>query len=247
MYSPSGGSIGIGFAIPSDQARVVIDQLRKFGRTRRGWLGVRIQTVTKQIAESLELGKPRGALVAGVHDKGPAKESGLKAGAVILTFHGQPMEVMRDLPRIVAETPIDKVVKFQVWRNGENGQTVDLSVKIGELPQDVKTAKITGIENKSTLEMLGMTLAELNDALRRRYKLDSRSKGVLVPDVKDGRACQKGGLQDGALIVAVAPDPVRTPKEVKERINRARKAKRKTVLLLTERKKVRQFVVLPVI
>jgi len=247
IYSPSGGSIGIGFAIPSDQARVVIDQLRKFGRTRRGWLGVRIQTVTKQIAESLELGKPRGALVAGVNDKGPAKESGLKAGDVILTFDGKPVEVMRDLPRIVAETPIDKVVKFKVWRNGENGKTVDLSVKIGELPQDVKTAKITGIENKSVLEMLGMTLAELNDALRRRYKLDSRAKGVLVLDVKEGSAGKKGGLQAGDLIVEVAPDTVRTPKEFKERIDRARKAKRKTVLLLTERKKVRQFVVLPVI
>ena len=247
IYSPSGGSIGIGFAIPSLQARVVIDQLRKFGRTRRGWLGVRIQTVTKQIAESLELGKPRGALVAGVNEKGPAKDSGLKAGDVILTFDGKPVERMRDLPRIVAQTPIDKSVQFKVWRNGDNAKTVDLTVKIGELPDDVKTAKITGIENKSAVEMLGMTLAELNDPLRRRYKLDSRAKGVLVLDVKEGSAGKKGGLQPGDLIVEVAPDTVVTPKEFQERIDKARKAKRKTVLLLTERKKVRQFIVLPVI
>ena len=111
----------------------------------------------------------------------------------------------------------------------------------------MKTAKITGIENKSAREMLGMTLTELNDALRRRYKLDSRAKGVLVLDVKEGSAGKKGGLQEGDLIVEVAPDTVRTPKEFKERIDKARQAKRKTVLLLTERKKVRQFIVLPVI
>jgi serine protease Do len=221
IYSPSGGSIGIGFAIPAAQARVVIDQLRKFGRTRRGWLGVRIQTVTKQIAESLELGKPRGALVAGVNEKGPAKESGLKAGDVIVTFDGQPVEEMRDLPRIVAETPIDKTVKLKVWRSGDNGKTLELSVTIGELPEDVKTAKAT--------------------------KLDSRAQGVLVLDVKEGSAGKKGGLQPGDLIVEVAPDTVGTPKEFQARIDKARKAKRKTVLLLTERKKVRQFIVLPVI
>ncbi len=166
---------------------------------------------------------------------------------MILTFDGKPVQMMRDLPRIVAETPIDKIAKFKVWRNGDNGKTVDLSVKIGELPEDVKTAKITGIENKSAVEMLGMTLAELNDALRRRYKLDSRAKGVLVLDVKEGSAGKKGGLQAGDLIVEVAPDMVGTPKEFKERIEKARSAKRKTVLLLTERKKVRQFIVLPVI
>jgi serine protease Do len=243
IYSPSGGSIGIGFAIPSSQAKVVIDQLRKFGRTRRGWLGVRIQTVTKEIAESLDLGKPRGALVASIDDKGPAKNSGLQPRDVILVFDGKPVKEMRDLPRLVAETPIDSEVKLKVWRNGK---TIDMSVTLGELPEDIKTAKITGLEDKSAVEMLGMTVTKLNDALRRRYKLDSRAKGVLVVDVKEGSAGKKADLQPGDLIVEVAPDQVRTPKEFKERIAKARKNKRKTVLLLLERKKVRQFVVLPV-
>jgi len=243
IYSPSGGSIGIGFAIPSSQAKVVIDQLRNFGRTRRGWLGVRIQTVTKEIAESLELGKPRGALVASIDENGPAKGSGLKARDVILSFDGRPVSEMRDLPRLVAETPIDAKVTLNVWRNGKQ---IDISVKLGELPEDIKTAKVTGIEDKSAVEMLGMTLTKLNDELRRRYKLDTRARGVLVIDVKEGSAGKKGGLQAGDLIVEVAPDQVRTPKEFKERITKARKAKRKTVLLLTERKKVRQFIVLPV-
>ncbi|HSR56497.1 MAG TPA: Do family serine endopeptidase, partial [Alphaproteobacteria bacterium] len=243
IYSPSGGSIGIGFAIPASQAKVVIDQLRKFGRTRRGWLGVRIQTVTKEIAESLDLDKPRGALVASIDDKGPAKNSGLQPRDVILVFDGKPVKEMRDLPRLVAETPIDSEVKMEVWRNGK---TIDISVTLGELPEDIKTAKITGLEDKSAVEMLGMTVTKLNDALRRRYKLDSRAKGVLVVDVKEGSAGKKADLQPGDLIVEVAPDQVRTPKEFKERIAKARKNKRKTVLLLLERKKVRQFVVLPV-
>lgn len=246
IYSPSGGSIGIGFAIPAVQARVVIEQLRKFGRTRRGWLGVRIQTVTKQIAESIGLGKPRGALIAGINEKGPAKESGLKAGDVIVAFDGKPVDEMRDLPRIVAETPIDKTVKLKVWRGGNSGKNLNLAVKIGELPEDVKTAKAT-IDNKSAVEFLGMTLTELNEPLRRRYRLDSRAKGVLVLDVKEGSAGKKGGLQVGDLILEVSPDKVLTPKEFKARIYQARKAKRKTVLLLTERKKVSQFIVLPVI
>ncbi len=243
IYSPSGGSIGIGFAIPSSQAKVVIDQLRKFGRTRRGWLGVRIQTVTKEIAESLDLGKPRGALVASIDEKGPAKASGLKPRDVILVFDGKPVQDMRDLPRLVAETPIDTEVTLKVWRNGK---AKEISVKLGELPEDIKTAEITGIEDKTAVELLGMTLAKLNDALRLRYKLDSRAKGVLVLDVKEGSAGKKGGLQPGDLIVEVAPDQVHTPAEFKERITKARKNKRKTVLLLTERKKVRQFIVLPV-
>ena len=243
IYSPSGGSIGIGFAIPSAQAKLVIDQLRKFGRTRRGWLGVRIQTVTPQIAESLDLGKPRGALVAGVNENGPAEASGLKAGDVIVTFDGKPVTEMRDLPRMVAETPIDKDVRLEAWRNGK---VIELTVKIGELPEDVKTAKVSGLEDKSAVEMLGMTLTKLNDELRRRYKLDSRAKGVLVLDVKEGSAGKKGGLQPGDLIVEVAPDTVTTPQDFQKRIAKARKAKRKTVLLLTERKKVRQFIVLPV-
>ncbi len=243
IYSPSGGSIGIGFAIPATQARLVIDQLRQFGKTKRGWLGVRIQTVTDQIAESLEMGKARGALVAGVTEKGPAESAGVKSGDVIVSFDGKAIVEMRDLPRFVAETPIDKQVAIRVLRNGK---PMDLRVKVGELPEDVKERKASGVEDKSSLEMLGLTLTPLNDALMETYKLDSRAKGVLVTDVKEGSAGKKAGLQPGDLILEVAPDTVATPEEFKDKVAKARQAKRKTVLLLTERKKVRQFIVLPV-
>src|SRR5207302_7147951 len=116
IYSPSGGSIGIGFAIPSALAKPVVAQLKEYGKTRRGWLGVRIQGVTEEIAESLGLDKPHGALVASVSDKGPAQVAGIQPGDIVLTFDGKEVTDMRRLPRVVAETPIDKTVKVTVWR-----------------------------------------------------------------------------------------------------------------------------------
>src|SRR5205823_3810120 len=108
IYSPSGGSIGIGFAIPANLAHPLVDQLKEFGRARRGWLGVNIQSVTDEIAESLGLDKPKGALIASVRDGGPAQVSGIQPGDVVLTFDGKEVTDMRRLPRIVAETPIEK-------------------------------------------------------------------------------------------------------------------------------------------
>src|SRR5206468_812048 len=116
IISPSGGSIGIGFAVPSKTALAVIDQLKNFGETRRGWLGVRIQQVTDEIAESLGIKPARGALVAGVDEKGPAKPAGIEPGDVIVKFDGQDIKEMRDLPRVVADTPVGKDVQVQVIR-----------------------------------------------------------------------------------------------------------------------------------
>src|SRR4029079_14731482 len=119
IISPSGGSIGIGFAVPSKTALTVIDQLKEFCETRRGWLGVRIQQVTDEIAESLGIKPTRGALVAGIDEKGPAKPSGIEAGAVIVTFDGKEIKEMRDLPRVVADTPVGKEVPVIVIRKGK--------------------------------------------------------------------------------------------------------------------------------
>ncbi|HBU98685.1 S1C family serine protease, partial [Thalassospira lucentensis] len=137
IYSPSGGSVGIGFAIPSAIAQSVVDQLKEYGRTRRGWLGVHIQTVTDDIADSVGLDESTGAMVAGVSDEGPAKEAGIKQGDVILTFDGKEVESMRRLPRIVADTKIGKDVDVVIWRDGKK-QTVQ--VELGELEEDVVAA-----------------------------------------------------------------------------------------------------------
>ena len=119
IFSPSGGSVGIGFAIPSALAEPVIDQIIKYGRTRRGWLGVRIQQVTDEIAESLELGKARGALVASITKDSPASKADIEPGDIILKFADQKIKEMRDLPRIVAGTEIDKPVEIILWRDGK--------------------------------------------------------------------------------------------------------------------------------
>ena len=141
IFSPSGGSVGIGFSIASNLAKPVIEQLREYGKTRRGWLGVRIQPVTDEIAESLALDEPRGALVASVFEPGPAAEAGFEPGDVILKFDGQEVPIVRALPRIVAETGIGKAVAVEVWRKGK---MVTLSVKIGELKEDEVAALAAG-------------------------------------------------------------------------------------------------------
>ena len=123
IFSPSGGSVGIGFAIPSSLAQPVINQIIEFGRTRRGWLGVRIQQVTEEIAESLSLPKASGALVASVTPEGPAAEAGLELGDIILEFNGQTIKEMRQVPRIVAETPVDETVRVVYWRDGRKKST----------------------------------------------------------------------------------------------------------------------------
>ena len=127
-----------------------------------------------------------------------------------------------------------------------NGKTMEVKIRVGELPEEVKERKSSGVEDKSSLQMLGMTLTPLNDAVMETYGIDDHAKGVLVTDVKEGSSAKKAGLQKGDLILEVAPDKVTSPQDFKDRVEKAKEAKRKSVLLLTERKKVRQFIVLPV-
>jgi serine protease Do len=173
IFSPSGGSIGIGFAIPSSLAHNVVDQLRQFGVTKRGWLGVRIQTVTDDIAENLGLPKAKGALVAGVTEGGPAEKGGIQPGDVITAFDGKDVPDMKRLPRIVAETPIDKEATVDVWRKGKSTR---LKVKVGELKEEEADDKsgtpAPEAQPRETATVLGLTLSALTDQLRERYKID---------------------------------------------------------------------------
>jgi serine protease Do len=247
IFSPSGGSIGIGFAIPSSLASPVVDQLLKYGKTRRGWLGVRIQSVTEDIAESLGLDKPRGALVAGVTEQGPAEKAGLEAGDVILKFDGRDIPEMRRLPRVVAETPIDKDVNVTVWRKGRE-QTI--KARVGELKEDdVATAKAEQPKQeepaKPGVSVLGLTLSDLTSALRSQFKLANDAKGVVVTDVASDSAASQKGIRPGDLIIEVAQDKVNSPNDVKAKADKARASKRKSILLLVERQSDQRFVVLP--
>jgi serine protease Do len=247
IYSPSGGSIGIGFAIPSNLAKPVIDQLRQYGHVRRGWLGVNIQSVTDEIAENLGLDKPKGALIASVREGGPAQVAGIQPGDVVLSFDGKPVTDMHHLPRLVAETPIDKSVKVTVWRKRKE-HTFD--VKVGELKEDQQQAALTPnkqappAEPPGTVKTLGLSLASLTPELRERFSLSQDAAGVVVIDVANNSAASEKGMRAGDVVVEVAQEEVKTPAQITQKIDDAKKAGRKSVLLLVDRQGDLRFVAL---
>lgn len=249
IFSPSGGSVGIGFAVPSNLAKPVISQLIQFGRTKRGWLGVRIQTVTDEIAESLELTSTRGALVASVTEGGPAEKAKLQPGDVIIEFDGKKVNEMRALPRIVAETPIDKAVTVKYWRDGKEQKA---KVTIGELEKAENGGLLTTQETpeekeeeKGTdLEEFGLTLGKLNNDIRKSYNIPEDVNGVLILQTTPrGEAFEKG-LGNGDVVVEINQKAVETPKQVKEIVEKAKKDKRSSVLLLVNREGDVRFVAL---
>ncbi|HTY68048.1 MAG TPA: DegQ family serine endoprotease [Alphaproteobacteria bacterium] len=251
IYSPTGGSIGIGFAVPSALARNVVDQIRKYGHTRRGWLGVNIQTVTDDIAESLGLDKAKGALVARVTDRGPAAEAKIQPGDVILKFDGRDVTDMKRLPRMVAETPVGKTVEVDVWRKDKE---IPLKVKLQELEENEQVASAPKNETpdkpapvpEATVSALGMSLAQLTAETRERFDVPERTKGVLITKVNDGTSAAERDLRAGDVIVEVAQEEVSAPDQVVKKINQAKSAGRKSVLVMVERRGEQRFVGLPI-
>jgi len=236
IISPYGGSAGIGFAIASNLARNVIEQLRDHGRVRRGWLGVRIQTVTDELAEGLRLDSANGALVASVTEDGPAEAAGIEQGDVILKFDGHEVNEMRKLPRMVAETGIGKAVDVVIWRKGKE---VTLQVELGELDEEEMAAATFSEEpveeTTSLVESLGLNLAQLTPELRTQYGFGEDTEGVVITDVKpDGTAAEKG-LRPGDIIVEVDQEVVGTPGDVAERVERAKDEGFRVVTLLVLR------------
>ena len=251
IYSPSGGSIGIGFAIPSSLAHEVASELiqEPDHTVHRGWLGVRIQAVTDEIAESLGLDKARGALVASVTDNGPAQAAGIQPGDVILTFDGKKVEDMRHLPRLVAETSVDKIVPVTVWRKRAQA---DLKVKVGRLQETETASTEPGDKTPSpkgavdTVKALGMTLSDITPELKEKFSLGDDAKGVVVVDVaKDSPGAEKG-LRPGDMIMEAAQEEVKTANQVAGKVADARKSGRKSILLLVERQGDLRFVALRV-
>lgn len=236
IISPSGGSIGIGFSVPSKTAAPVIEQLRQFGETRRGWIGVRIQQVTDDIAENLNIKPARGALVAGVDEKGPAKPAGIEPGDVIVRFDGKDIKEMRDLPRVVADTPVGKDVQVVILRKGkEENKTVKLGrLEDGEKQAALSTKKGNGApEDKSVVQStLGLNLANISDDLRKRYKIKDTVKGVVITGVDSKSAAAEKRLNAGDVIVEISQEPVATATDVQKRIDQLKKDGRKSALLL---------------
>ncbi|PPR31530.1 MAG: Periplasmic pH-dependent serine endoprotease DegQ [Alphaproteobacteria bacterium MarineAlpha9_Bin2] len=249
IYSPSGGSVGIGFSIPSNLARIVIFQLKEYGKTRRGWLGVKIQTVTDDIASSLGLEKTMGALVSSVISDSPAMQSGMKAGDVIIKFDGKEVNEMRNLPKIVAATNIDKPVEVEVWRNGRSKR---LKVVVGEMEEtadrnltlESDQDKLNNFGEPIKIAELGLTLSNLTNDLRNKFNIPENLKGVLIVDVENGSDADFKGILPGDIIMEIAQNKVYNISDVKMRVLDEIKASRNFVLLLVNRKGNLSFIAL---
>ncbi|MEP3046235.1 MAG: Do family serine endopeptidase [Roseibium sp.] len=235
IISPSGGSIGIGFAIPAKTAMRVIEQLREFGETRRGWLGVRIQEVTDEIAESLGMKEAMGALVAGVNEEGPASKAKIEPGDVIIKFDGSDVAAMRELPRLVAETAIGKEVDVVVLRKGKE-VTIRVTLERLEENDPVEVADTPGEEPEDkpapTTTVLGLTLVELDDELRKKFSIDADVTGVVITEVKAGSSAEEKRVMVGDVIKEVAQEPVETPADVEAQVKKLEEDGRRSALLL---------------
>jgi serine protease Do len=234
IISPTGGSIGIGFAVPSRTVAGVVDQLRQFGELRRGWLGVRIQQVTDEIAESLNIKPARGALIAGVDDKCPAKPAGIEPGDVVVTFDGKDIKEPKDLSRVVADTAVGKEVDVVIIRKGaEQTKRVTLGrLEDGDKPQPAAAKSAPEPEKLVTQKALGLDLANLSKDLRSRYKIKDSVKGVLVTGVDNASDAADKRLSAGDVIVEVAQEAVASAADIKKRVDQLKKDGKKSVLLL---------------
>jgi len=252
IFSPSGGSVGIGFAIPSNLAKTVVSQLIEFGKTRRGWIGVRIQMVTEEIAESLSLKDVHGALIASITPDGPAASTKLKAGDVITEFDGKKVTAMRNLPRIVAETPIDKSVEFKFMRDGKEMKD---KIKVGELEKaeeagllddEPAIAKAEEPTKGTEVADLGMNVGSLSDSTRRAFSVPDDVTGVIVLKTDPKGEASMRGVAVGDVIVEINQEKTETTKELTAAIEKAKKDGKSSILLLVNREGDVRFVALKI-
>ncbi|HXV73206.1 MAG TPA: DegQ family serine endoprotease [Sphingomonadales bacterium] len=231
IFSPTGTNIGIGFAIPSNQVKSVVAQLKEFGRTKRGWIGVTIQQVTQETAGSLGLAKAEGAIVSEVVADGPSAKAGLKPGDIITVFNGEPIEDWRELPRVVAETGIGKTVKLTVIRDGKSRE---LTITTGDLETNLAPQQVAGAPAPETPRepdrILGMVLKPLNDLVRERFDIPPEVQGVFVETLSRSSEAALRQVRPGDVIVQVNLKPVRTPQEVEAAVVEAKDKGRETVL-----------------
>ena len=234
IFSPTGGSVGIGFAIPSNMAREVIGQLQKYGSTRRGWLGVRVQNLTGDLAEGMGIPGANGALVADVTDGGPADKAGIKNGDVITAFDGKPVPDSRALPREVADTAAGKAVNIDIIRGGKKQTLHAVVAKLQDDDIKPKPPQATAKPSPKATR-LGLSLAPLDDVARNKYKLPKDASGVVVTNIDPMGPSADKNFRPGDLIVQVQTQIVRSPDDVNKLVDDATKAGKKVILLLVSR------------
>jgi len=244
ILSPNGGSIGIGFSMASNVVNKVITQLQEFGETRRGWLGVRIQDVTPDVAEAIGLDSVAGALVTDVPE-GPAMDSGMVAGDVILSFDGSDVQDTRELVRIVGNSQVGKAVRVVVFRDSKT-QTLLVTLGRREEAEAAVPASIPAPEDVDPIEsdVLGLTIAEMTDELRQELGLPETADGLVVADVQGDSEAYEKGLRAGDVITEAGQEKVSTISDLEDRIAQADDAGRKSLLLLVRRAGDPRFVAL---
>ena len=245
IYSPNGGSVGVGFAIPSDEAKAIVAKLQKDGTIDHGYLGVQIQPVTKDVADAVGLDKTGGALVAAVTADTPAAHAGVKPGDIITSVGGESVKTPKDLSRLVADLSPGAKKSLGIWRDGK---TIDLNVTVGGNEDGQKQAAAESSDNKgesSGQPSLGIGLADLTPDVRQQLNLPRAVSGAVVASVDPDKSAAAAGIQSGDVIVSVNDRPVHNSRDVKTAIAEAGKAGRKSVLLLVERDGGKTFVAVP--
>ena len=243
IVSPTGGNVGIGFAVPAITAKAVIDDLKAHGRVMRGWLGVHIQPVTEDIAASLGLEGTEGALIARVQPDSPAAAAGLEQGDVVTAVDGAPVDDMRALSRMIAAIDAGTSATLSVWRDG---QAIELTAAIANAAAPVEaSAEAAGADEAGRLDTFGLRLENLDPAAGEGGGMEDGSGAVVVAEVAPGSAAARKGVRPGDVVVSVGKEPVGSIADVNERIDAARESGREAVLVLLGRDGSERFIALP--
>jgi serine protease Do len=245
IFSPSGGSIGIGFAIPSALARPIIEQLKATGKVERGWIGARIQPVTEEIAEAVGLDKARGAMIAAVDPSSPAAQAKLQPGDVILSYDGKLLERSRQLPRLVADTPPEKPIKLTIWRDGKEHEVELKAAALNPNRPAPPQPEPEKPKQPPSVDALGLKLSKLSPELRKQFSLPDTAKGVVITEVPQNSPAAAQALRAGDLVIAVGHDAVATTEELQQKLAALKKVGHKNVLVRVEREGNSRFVALP--
>jgi len=253
IFSPSGGSVGIGFAIPASVVKAIVDQLKDHGNVSRGWLGVQIQNLTPDMAASLGVGNAKGAIVAGVVDDSPAAKAGFKQGDVIVSLNGSDIDDNRDLTRKVASLRAGQKADFSILREGQKRQIAaviakrdDQQLASADRPATPNRAERGGANRQVSTTSLGMELMPLTTETREQFKVDDKINGVVVSSVDPNSEAADKGFRPGDVIVGIGNKTVRTPSDIEQGVADAKKSGRETVLLLVSGDQGQHYVALKV-